>query len=112
MFVNSLFCSYPELCREETVSADDIESAIRRLDATQFSEVSLARKKTESYMSIFGGRGHYVVSATLNGDIFGDTLNPDADSDVRVSLGTGGQTTTLGLDKVVDLELEIYASLL
>jgi hypothetical protein len=104
MFVDSVLCSDSDLSLENGITWEHIERAISALDGRKNSEVSLGRVETESHMSITGGPTHFLVSATLDNDVFYDLINPQGDPNATVTLVSGGQQTTVRLSEVVDRE--------
>jgi hypothetical protein len=107
MFVDSLLCDERHYCREGDVSWDHIQQAIRALDNAGMTEVSLARRGTEAHLSITGGGGHYLVSATLDNNIFFGLRSKEGDRRQRIRLVSGRQAVTVGMHEVVSLDVAL-----
>lgn len=82
------------LCHDWQVddpSAADFEDALRRLDATQFTIVTIAGVG-EEHLAIGGGAGRYVVYATFDNHEFWNLVRSDSPSaNGTVLLSAGGQ---------------------
>ena len=107
MFVDSLLSDDPNECIEGRHEWHRIQQAIERLDGRMLTEVSIAKRGTESHMSISGGGGVYLVSATLDNDVFFDLRNPLGDPTVKTRVVSGGQAVTVGMDEAVDCEIAL-----
>src|SRR5690242_16880581 len=76
MFVNDMLCDWVKgRPWGKDPSWEAIEAAIQQLDGRTRTEVSIAGAG-EAHMSITGGGGFYLVSATPNNDVFHDLRNP------------------------------------
>jgi hypothetical protein len=88
-------------------SWEDVQTAIRRLDAERHTEVMLAGS---AQMSIGGGGGRYFVSIFTEDErslVLLDRGNPD---DEMVTLMAAGQNVALPRQQVVDVESAIRAA--
>ncbi len=104
MFVDTLFCDREGSCTEYNVTWDQITLAIQGLDNKQITEVLLSRSGSEARFSIMGGSGYYLISATLDSDVYFDLRNPRGDHQASITLVAGRQKVTVGLGETVPLE--------
>ena len=110
MFVKDMLCDWIKgRPWGQNPSWVEIESAIRQLDGRQRTEVSIAGDG-EAHMSITGGNGTYLISATPNNDVFYDLRNPDGAPDEKFKIVSGGQTVTASAEEVVDLDTALQAA--
>ncbi len=110
MFVNSIISDDSTQSAEGELTWEQIRRAIEALDARSISEVSIAKRGTESHMSISGGSGYYLVSATLDNDTFYDLMNPSGDPTKAVRVVAGGQSVTVGMNEVVDVDTALQVA--
>jgi hypothetical protein len=110
MFVNSLISDDSTQSAEGELTWAQIQRAIEGLDGQRISEVSIAKRGTESHMSVSGGGGYYLVSATMDNDIFYDLVNPTGDPAKTVRIVSGGQPVTVGMNETAELETALQVA--
>jgi Immunity protein Imm1 len=110
MFVNDMLCDWAQgRPWGKNLTWESIESAIRQLDGRHRSEVSIAGNG-EAHMSITGGSGVYLISATPNNDIFYELRNSAGAPEKSIKLVSGGQMVTVSAEEAVDLEMALRAA--
>jgi hypothetical protein len=85
-----------------------IEERIVRLDAREFTMVTLAGER-EAHMAIGGGAGRYVVYATRDNMSFDNLVDP-ARGEVMETVAAGGQKGEYPERQVVSLEKALEAA--
>lgn len=110
MFVNSLKSDDSRFAYEGEMTWMQIEDAIQALDNDRVTEISLAKQGTEAHMSISGGTDGYLISATLDNDVFYSIRNPQGDRQRKVKLVSGRQTVTVGSHEIVPLSVALAAA--
>lgn len=107
MFVDSLRSDDQRFMQDRGVTWDRIEEGIKALDNDRVTEISIAKLGTESHMSISGGSGSYLISSTLDNDVFYSIRNPQGDPRQKTKLVSGRQQVTVGLHEVVPLSVAL-----
>ena len=80
----------------------DFEERLRRLDARQYTMVTIAGEG-EAHLALGGGGGQYVVYATFDNEVFWNLLRPEPASGT-VLLTVGGQEGDFPAAQIVDLD--------
>ena len=103
MFADSLLFDDPAEIAEGTLAWEQIRSAIENLDGQRRTEVSIARRGTETHVSISGGPDRFLISAAIHNDIFYDFTDPSADPATTLRICSGGQFVTVSARETADL---------
>jgi len=110
MFVKDMLCDWVKgRPRGRNPSWAEIELAVRELDGRHRTEVSIAGDG-EAHMSITGGNGSYLVSATPNNDLFYDLRNPEGAPEKVLKTVSGGQVVTVSALQAVSLDVALQAA--
>jgi hypothetical protein len=110
MFVIDMLCDWIKgRPWGKELSWADIESAIRQLDGRHRTEVSIAGDG-EAHMSVTGGGGFYLISATPNNDVFYDIRNPTGSPGRTIKVVSGGQMVTVSTEEAVGLDTALQAA--
>jgi hypothetical protein len=115
MAVESItICVWSPTTRRDEVISDpswsDIEAAIRLLDSKARNDVYLQplNSSEDSFLSVGGGAGRYIVTGSEHGSRFPTLCNP-AGADDLISLCVGGQLGEYPSRWVVNLEQALAA---
>ncbi len=93
----------------EAPSIEQIEAAVERLDASQWTLVTLMLQG-EAHMAIGGGRGQYVAYVTADNIQFQQLTAESAGMGPEVALVVGGQEGRYAKRFVVDLDAVLRAA--
>lgn len=95
-------------CEVEFPSLDQVEQAVKHLDAERHSLVTL-EAGGEAHMAIGGGGGRFIVYATFDNETFHNLL-AGGDSEQMVTLFVGGQDGEYPAKTVVSEEAALTAA--
>lgn len=110
MFVTDMLCDWRQgEGKIPTPAWEIIAAAVRELDAERRTEVSLGTAG-EAHLSVSGGRGRYLVSATLDNDRFYDLANPAGDDSEPHRFVAAGQAILATGDEIVSLDVALTAA--
>lgn len=89
-----------------------IERAIRNLNEVDRNDIYLHPDKNdlETYLSVGGGNGRYVVSGSVRNLTFSTVVDPQKSATEKELLYTGGQDGWYPSNCVVDLETALHAA--
>lgn len=95
--------------RVDSPSSDDLERALNRLNAKEYTSLCI-EGDGERHMMVGGGGSKYVVYATLDNEEFWNLIAVEAKEGV-VSLNAGGQEGDYPANQIVDLKQALHACL-
>jgi hypothetical protein len=89
----------------------DIDAAVRRLDNETWNDIYLKPNgaAAETFLTVGGGAGRYVVSGSERGERFPTLVNPNGSESDLVPLCVGGQLGEYPSRYVVDLDSALEA---
>jgi hypothetical protein len=90
----------------------DVDAAIRALDNADRNDIYLCPTKDdpETYLSVVGGAGRYVVTGAIRNEEFPVVLGGRGPEGAQEHLVVGGQRVLWPTEQVVDLETALRAA--
>lgn len=92
--------SHVSFTEADDPSVEQVLDAVRKLDSSIHTEVSLNRYDPFEYLTIAGGPDYFLVSGEARDEALVQLTNPEAE-DGKVTLVCGGQSSEFSLRDVV-----------
>lgn len=110
-----LICKWLGNTKEDQMIAkstwSDVENAVRSLNGREYNDIYLTPDKInqQTYLSVGGGDGKYLVSGSINNEIFPTYVNPDVSGAKEIQIIVGGQSGDYPENYIVDINTALKA---